>query len=228
MTRSRQPRAYVAFSLAFAAVFTVGTALAGGGLRDLIRGSEVIEHEADARLDALDIEVEELRNAVRALPRSQRRVARRGLVRMERIIHDLRDDTDALARMVVDAAEEARPRRGETRRGGDRRGQLGGVVYVEPSRTVCTKTDFTNVLDSVENASFDSGKMQVLQDAAGSRWFTVAQVKTLVGRFAFSSYQVDAAALLHARTLDLENWFQVYDALTFSSSKSELRRRVGA
>ena len=27
MTRSRQPRAYVAFSLAFAAVFTVGTAL---------------------------------------------------------------------------------------------------------------------------------------------------------------------------------------------------------
>ncbi len=236
MSRTNHPatsprrRAFVALSLALAAVFAVGTAVAGGGLRDLLRGAEVIEGEADGRLDALDREVDAMRGVLRSLPRSERRQVRARMARMDRLIEELRDDTDALAALVVDVSEEARIRRSDRRGRGHGHGHSSAERrgrWAPDQHSACGAKDFTNVVRSMEMEWFDNGKMEVLRSAAGSRWFTVAQVKALVDQFSFDSYQVDAAAMLHGRTVDLENWYRVYDSLTFSSSKRELRQRVG-
>jgi len=224
LVTSPRRRFFVATTLAFAAVFAVSTAVAGGGLRDILRGSQIIEDEADDRLNALDRELDGLRGVMSELPRKERRQLRRKMARMDQLIDELRDDTDALAQLVVEASDEARSRRG--RRHADVEPRRG-YHQPPPSRSACTKNDFKNVLHAVDTEWFDSGRMEVLQSAIGDRWFTVAQVETLVGKFSFDSYQVDAAAMLHGRTVDLENWYRVYDSLTFSSSKRELRRRVG-
>lgn len=215
-------RALVAFSVALAGLFAVSTAVAGGGLRDILRGSDVIEAEADQRLEALDRQIDGLRGFMDDLPRHERRKLRRSIRHMEELVAHLEDDTDALAGLVIEAAKEARPNR---RVSVDPRGVYRPYAN---ARTACSKSDFADVLQSVENAWFDDGKLEVLRDASAHRWFTVVQVKTLVAQFSFSDAQVDAAAMLHGRTLDVENWYRVYDSLTFDSSKRELRKRVGA
>jgi hypothetical protein len=219
-------RVPVALSIALAALFVVGTAVAGGGLRDILRGAEVIEDDADSRLNSLDRELEALRGMSRSLSRSDRRVLRKRIARMDRLIDELRDDTDALAELVVQASEEARPRR-HVKTTVDPRGIYNPEPVRQRQRGACNKNDFKNVLGAVDTEWFDQGRMAVLKSAMSERYFTVAQVKVLVGRFSFDSYQVDVAAMLHAHTVDLDNWYQVYDALTFSSSKRELRKRVG-
>ena len=42
----------------------------------------------------------------------------------------------------------------------------------------------------------------------------------------FESTRIDVAATLYNNTLDHENWFHVYEAFTFASSREKLQRRL--
>ena len=101
------------------------------------------------------------------------------------------------------------------------------VVIVDPGPMACEDGDFRSVVRAVESESFDSGKLTVLRDASRARWFHVGQVKQLIQLFTFGKDQVEAGAMLHSRTVDLENWYQVYSVFTFDSDKDKLRARVG-
>jgi hypothetical protein len=101
------------------------------------------------------------------------------------------------------------------------------VIVVDPGPIACSPDDFRGVLAAVENEPFPDGKLAVVRDAASHRWFTVAQVIALMGQMSFSSNKVDVGAELYGRTVDRENWYQVFAALTFDSDKQELRRRTG-
>ena len=48
-----------------------------------------------------------------------------------------------------------------------------------------------------------------------------------MGVFTFGKDMVEAGAMLHPRTVDLQNWYQVYSLFTFSADKDKLRERVG-
>ena len=82
---------------------------------------------------------------------------------------------------------------------------------------------------SAEAVEFEvrKDKLAVLASATKGRLFTCNQVVRLMGAFSFGSDQVDAAAMLHPHVADPENWFTVYQALTFDSDRRKLRQRVG-
>jgi len=103
----------------------------------------------------------------------------------------------------------------------------GPVIIVDDGPIACSHADFDGVLRALESESFSSGKLDVLRDASRARWFTVSQVQQLIKSFTFGKDMVEAGAMLHSRTVDLENWYLVYSVFTFDSDKDKLRDRVG-
>ncbi len=103
----------------------------------------------------------------------------------------------------------------------------GPVIIVDEGPMACSGSDMNSVVAAVESESFSDGKLNVLRDASRARWFTVSQVQRLVGLFTFGKDMVEAGAMLHPRTVDLENWYLVYSVFTFDSDKDKLRKRVG-
>jgi len=88
--------------------------------------------------------------------------------------------------------------------------------------------DFRALRSSVDDASFAAEKKRIVDAAAEHNWFTVEQVVSLVKAATFADTQIDIAVTLYPRVLDLSDWYKVYDALDFESSRTKLRKRVRA
>ncbi len=86
---------------------------------------------------------------------------------------------------------------------------------------------FAALTAAVESESFGDEKVAVLRAAAADNLFVVEQVRRLLPLFTFSDERVEAAVILYPRTIDQENWFQVYQEFDFDSDKEELRKRLG-
>ena len=87
--------------------------------------------------------------------------------------------------------------------------------------------DFQRILLALDDADFSDEKLSVLRSAAATRHFLVDQVIAVLGKMTFDSDKIEAAALLHSRVVDRTNWYKVYGALDFDSSRAELKQRVG-
>lgn len=98
---------------------------------------------------------------------------------------------------------------------------------VRPAIPVTNDAEFGMILGAVQRASFSDDKLHVLSSAARGRYFTTMQVAQVMGAFSFSSDKVDAASMLYPSVVDPQNWFLIYDHLTFSSDREELARRTG-
>lgn len=94
-----------------------------------------------------------------------------------------------------------------------------GPVAVSPE-------EFSRIRSAVAAESFSDDQLAVLRSASQGRRFTSAQVSTLMRQFSFSDDRIEAAVMLYPRVADPQNWYTVYDALTFSSDKEELRKRT--
>lgn len=86
---------------------------------------------------------------------------------------------------------------------------------------------FDALIASVENKTFTNDKKRVIYTAGNHNRFSVMQVRHLLSKLTFDSDRVEVAANLYDRVEDKQNWFQVYDMFTFSSSRDDLNRRLG-
>jgi hypothetical protein len=96
-----------------------------------------------------------------------------------------------------------------------------------PAPTAMNDRDFRALADQVGRAAFADDKLAVVQTAAQTNFFTVAQVVALMQLASFDDTRVEIAVTCAPRVLDGDRWFEVYGALTFSSSRETLRSRVG-
>lgn len=85
---------------------------------------------------------------------------------------------------------------------------------------------WARIVQAVTDEAFADAQLARLKDAVGDQPVTAAQVVAILGAFAFDETKVEAAAWLFPRVIDREQWFTVYDALTFGSSKEALRART--
>jgi hypothetical protein len=92
--------------------------------------------------------------------------------------------------------------------------------------TAMADANFQQLVSSVKRASFDKDKGNVIVDAARYNWFTSRQLAHLIGLMSFDSGKVDAAAGAWNKLVDPENSSVIYDKLSFSSSRDQLRKRV--
>jgi CxxC motif-containing protein len=85
---------------------------------------------------------------------------------------------------------------------------------------------FAALLNMLDEASFSDEKYNIVKEAASKNYFTSKQILKILNKFSFEDDKLKTAKLLYPRAVDPENFFVVYDAFTFSSSKEELRKWV--
>jgi hypothetical protein len=82
-------------------------------------------------------------------------------------------------------------------------------------------TNFEAFKRTVENAKFDSGKMDLIRAQMKDAWITAQQLRDLVSLFSFESSKLDMAKFGANHVVDRQNLFSIYDVFSFESSKSE-------
>ena len=87
-----------------------------------------------------------------------------------------------------------------------------------------TDADFAEGLHHVRAESFDDGKLRVVKQLIDGNYLYADQVMVLVKEFDFKGNQEQIAKYAYPKTYDQKNYYLIYDAFTYNSSKDELER----
>lgn len=85
-----------------------------------------------------------------------------------------------------------------------------------------TEQEFAQALHHLRQESFDDGKMNVAKQMVKGHYLYAHQVKKLVKEFNFKGGQEEIAKYAYPKTFDQKNYYIVFDAFSFSSSKRAL------
>lgn len=99
-------------------------------------------------------------------------------------------------------------------------------VEPEPPAPMDAKS-FSALLKAIDDASFSRDKLGVLDEACKFHLFSTSQVIAVMDALSFSKDKVEAAAMMHARLVDPDQFFQVYSHFDFEGDKAKLRKRIG-
>lgn len=69
--------------------------------------------------------------------------------------------------------------------------------------------------------------LEFLAQPVANNYFTADQASRIVETMRFPDDEVDAAVMLYPRVVDPGNWYVVEQALSFESTRQELRQRLG-
>ncbi len=94
----------------------------------------------------------------------------------------------------------------------------------QPTVQPITEAMLRSLVSAIRNEPFADDQLVVLEEAAPTQYFLVAQAQQILRTFSFSSDRVKAMRLLRPRLLDLENGFKLYESFEHSSDKDELKR----
>ena len=97
-----------------------------------------------------------------------------------------------------------------------------GSNYYGPSPI--TDADFSQGLSHLRSESFDSGKLRVAKQLIDGNYIYADQVAVLVKEFDFKGNEEEIAKYAYAKTYDQKNYYLIYAAFTYNSSKDELER----
>jgi hypothetical protein len=147
----------------------------------------------------------------------------------ERVIADARRELQEVRRMVHGArtaGEGHHPQTGVVQPPAP--GPAAAHASPPPGRThgarAMDERAYAQLRQAMERETFGRERLGILETAARTRWFTVAQVKALVESFDFPRERLQAVGVVEPRIVDTENTYQLYDMFTFSSDKAELRK----
>ncbi|MBS1761123.1 MAG: DUF4476 domain-containing protein [Bacteroidetes bacterium] len=82
--------------------------------------------------------------------------------------------------------------------------------------------DFNNAKQTLKNEWFETTRLNLAKQIIDGNYFTTYQIKELMSLFTFEKNKLELAKYAYRKTTDLGNYYQVNDALTYSSSKTEL------
>ena len=90
-----------------------------------------------------------------------------------------------------------------------------------------TNDQFATFVSLVNNTTFRSQKKDIIEIAASSNTFTVAQVIQTMSLMTFSGDKVDVAAAMYHSVCDYNNWYMVYSVFDFEMYARDLRKKIG-
>ena len=89
-----------------------------------------------------------------------------------------------------------------------------------------SNADFQNMIQTIENTSFESDKENVAKQIIASNCLTSNQVKQILQLFSFEDTKLDLAKYAYNYVYDPQNYYVVYDVFSFSSSKTKLSKYI--
>jgi len=84
--------------------------------------------------------------------------------------------------------------------------------------------DFNQFMAALEDSWPDY--LEFLAQPVSKNYFTAEQASRIVETMRFADEEVDAAVMLYPRVVDPGNWYLVEQAISFESSRRELRQRL--
>lgn len=139
---------------------------------------------------------------------------RKARVRIQRLVETTRERAD---RYVDELERDGWGRDDVTTR--DHRDDYGYYAL--------TDTELKSVITRVQAESYADEQLALIKAVAKNSYVTADQVVTLMKLCAYDDTRIEIAAALHPRVVDSQNWYLVYDGLTYASSKKTLRSRIG-
>lgn len=94
------------------------------------------------------------------------------------------------------------------------------VPVVEPM----TALAYGNLVKALKREGFGDDKLKVLSAAVKDNYFTVEQVKGILGLFSFPDEKLKALRLVQGRIVDTQNQFELLSAFVHSSDKEEAQK----
>ncbi|HWR33778.1 MAG TPA: DUF4476 domain-containing protein [Chitinophagaceae bacterium] len=91
---------------------------------------------------------------------------------------------------------------------------------------VINAREFETVKESLRKEWFENNRLTSAKFIVDKNNFTTRQVKELMLLFSFENNRLELAKYAYRKTVDKQNYYQLNDALTFSSSKEELARFI--
>jgi hypothetical protein len=98
----------------------------------------------------------------------------------------------------------------------------------QPAVQPITEAMLRSLVVAIRNEPFADDQLGVLEEAAPSQYFQVAQAQQILRVFNFSKDRLKAMRLLRPRLLDMENGYKLYESFEFSNDKDELKRILAA
>ncbi len=91
---------------------------------------------------------------------------------------------------------------------------------------VLSNRDFDQVKEQIRKEWFENNRITSAKVIIDKNNFTTQQVKELMLLFTFENNRLEVAKYAYRKTVDKQNYYQLNDALTFSSSKDDLARFI--
>ncbi|HUR67059.1 MAG TPA: DUF4476 domain-containing protein [Chitinophagaceae bacterium] len=91
---------------------------------------------------------------------------------------------------------------------------------------VMSGREFEQLKESLRKEWFENNRLTSVKYILEKSSFTTVQVKDLMMLFTFESNRLEVAKYAFKKTVDQRNYYQLNEALTFSSSKDELARFI--
>lgn len=89
-----------------------------------------------------------------------------------------------------------------------------------------SNSDFQSAYNSIKSKSFDDTKLTVAKQIINSNCMKTSQVKQLMSLFGFESTKLSLAKYAYMHTYDPNNYYQLNDAFSYSSSIDELNTYI--
>ncbi|NPB04660.1 MAG: DUF4476 domain-containing protein [Thermotogae bacterium] len=90
---------------------------------------------------------------------------------------------------------------------------------MDPSR-------FGSLLVAIDSASFSEDRLTIIEEAAEHNFFTSEQVFTILKHLVYDDERLKAAKILYPKVVDPENFYIVYRAFTYSSTREALKKWI--
>lgn len=91
-----------------------------------------------------------------------------------------------------------------------------------PKPLPMSSQSFRQLMDVLDDQWFESGKLQVAEQAISTNWFTADQVLDMMEVMSFEESRLDIARSAYVKTIDRERYFIVNKGFWFSSSVDAL------
>jgi hypothetical protein len=122
--------------------------------------------------------------------------------------------------------------KGSTYRGhqqhGGRGGSFGGNQgHGMPPQPMCMPmSDFNRAISVIQNESFENSKLSIAKQITSNNYLCVAQIVQICRLFSFENTKLEFAKYAYHYCVDKNNYFQLNEVFSYSSSKDELRKYI--
>jgi len=106
-------------------------------------------------------------------------------------------------------------------------GQGQGHGHGTPPQPVCMpQHDFNKAFTVIQGERFEDSKLKTAKQIASNNFLCVAQIVQICRLFSFEQTKLDFAKFAYQYCVDKNNYFQLNEVFTHTSSKDELRKYI--